>query len=137
MLYPSKTNSLPLVIAAFLLVTIAAATALGKVEVVKIQSGAETAEGVLDKEAAAVRGNTFTLNSIDPGESRHLTVAFDYLPPALPRRIYRSSRVRGRWSLSAKANITVRSTASWNAGRSSAAHASARKSRPPALCQRA
>lgn len=82
MLYPSRTKTLPLAIFILLLTSLlitADASADFQAEVIELQKGVETSAGVLDKNTGAVYGNTFTLNSIEPGESRHLTVTFDYL----------------------------------------------------------
>lgn len=85
MLYQRPARALPYAFATLLL-TVAfiiqgRAGILPKVELIEFQKGAESAAGSFDK-SGAVHGNMFTLNSFEPGESRHLTISFDYLTNA-------------------------------------------------------
>jgi hypothetical protein len=101
MLYTKSARALPFAFATLLLTAAfiiqGRADSLPKAVFMEFQKGTESSLGSLDDRSGTVHGNTFTLNSFDPGESRHLTVVIDYMssgyaPTNLPI-------VGGSWTL--------------------------------------
>ena len=82
MLYPKSARALPFAFATLLLTAAfiiqGRAGSLPKEVFLEFQKGTESSLGSFDDKSGIVHGNTFTLNSFDAGESRHLTVVIDY-----------------------------------------------------------